>query len=192
MVLFWVACHLFVPGFVQKAAAQYGERLGYEITYQDLRLSPLRLQMEIDGLHLAKKGGSKLIEFKRLLINLKWTKLVLGEIGFDEIILDEPKLHLERRLNKKQGAIPSTWNWQEFVHALQKNLPPKDPDQIQKPLKISVGEFLVGGATLDLVDEASMLKEALKPFSIKLLDIANYDQNGQVSGVRGQYDFKLG
>jgi hypothetical protein len=192
MVLFWVACHLFVPGFVQKAAAQYGERLGYEITYQDLRLSPLRLQMEIDGLHLAKKGGSKLIEFKRLLINLKWTKLVLGEIGFDEIILDEPKLHLERRLNKKQGAIPSTWNWQEFVHALQKNLPPKDPDQIQKPLKISVGEFLVGGATLDLVDEASMLKEALKPFSIKLLDIANYDQNGQVSGVRGQYDFNLG
>jgi hypothetical protein len=37
-----------------------------------------------------------------------------------------------------------------------------------------------------------MLKEALKPFSIKLLDIANYDQNGQVSGVRGQYDFNLG
>nr|WP_262500671.1 DUF748 domain-containing protein [Polynucleobacter wuianus] len=191
-VLFWGACHLFVPGFVQKAAAQYGEKLGYEIAYQDIRLSPLRLQIEIDGLHLAKEGGSKLVEFKRLLINLKWTKLVLGEIGFDEIILDEPKLHLERRLNKKQGAIPSTWNWQEFVHALQKNLPPKDPDQIQKPLKISVGEFLVGGATLDVVDEASMLKEALKPFSIKLLDIANYDQNGQVSGVRGQYDFNLG
>jgi uncharacterized protein involved in outer membrane biogenesis len=191
-ILFWGACHLFVPGFVQKAAAQYGEKLGYEITYQDLSLSPLRLRIEVDGLQLAKEGGSKLVQFKRLLINLKWSKLVLGEIGFDEIILDEPKLNLERRLSKKQGATPSAWNWQEFIHALQKNLPPKDPNQTQKPLKISVDEFLVNGATLSVLDETSKLKEELKPFSIKLLEVANYDQNGLVSGVRGQYDFNLG
>ncbi len=191
-ILFWGACHLFVPGLVQKAAAQYGEKLGYEIAYQNLSLSPLRLQMEIDGLHLAKEGGSKLVELNRLLINLKWSKLVLGEIGFDEIILDEPKLHLERRLNKKQSATPNGWNWQEFTHALQKNLPPQDPNHAQKPLKISVDEFLVSGATLDVVDESNGLKETLKPFSIKLLEVANYDQHGLVSGVRGQYDFNLG
>jgi hypothetical protein len=190
-ILFSVACHLFVPSFVQKVTAQYGKKIGYEITYQDLSLSPLRLQAQIDGLRLAKQGGGRLLEFKKFVIALKWTSLVMGEMAFDEILIDEPKLLIEKHTSNNQGSA-GAWNWQELIHAVQKNLPPKEPNQISKPFKISVDKFLVNGASLMLVDEASKLREELKPFSMKLLDVANYDQNGLVSGVRGQYDFNLG
>jgi hypothetical protein len=131
-ILFWGGCHLFVPGFLKKSAAEFGEKIGYDIAYRDLSLSPLRLRVEIDGLHLAKEGGNKLLDFKKLIITLKWSKLVLGEIGFDEIILEEPKLLVERRVTKSHGA-QAAWNWQELIHAVEKSLPPKDPNASKKP-----------------------------------------------------------
>ena len=189
---FWVSAHLFVPGLVQKTVAQYGNQIGYDIAYQDLSLSPLRLRIEIDGLHLAKNGGNKLLEFKKLVVSLKWTKLALGELGLDEIVLDEPKLLVEKRAPKGKSTQNALWNWQELMQAIEKNLPPTDPKENKKPLKISVDELLVHKASLKLIDASSNLKEELRPFSIKLLQVANYDKKGVVSGVRGQYDFNLG
>jgi hypothetical protein len=55
--LFWAGCHIFVPGLIKKSVTEYGQRLGYEIAYQDLTLSPLRLQIELNDLHLSKEGG---------------------------------------------------------------------------------------------------------------------------------------
>ena len=191
--LFWAGCHIFVPGLVKKSVAEYGGKLGYQITYQDLTLSPLRLQIELDDLRLSKEGGNKLLEFKTLLVSLKWTKLITGELGFDQIFLDEPKLLVEKKTGKVHGGGQAgIWNWQEFAQAIEKNLPPADSQAPSKPVKISVGKLLVSSATLALVDDGSKLKEELKPFTVELLDIANYDKDGLVSGVRGQYDFNLG
>jgi len=191
--IFWVTSQALVPSFIKKSAAQYGAQLGYEIAYKDLRLSPLRLRIELDGFHLSNTSGNKLLEFKKLTIALKWTKLAVGELGFDEIILDEPKLFIERVTGKSHGVNHGPlWNWQEFVHAVEKSLPPKESGQESKSIKISVDEFLVNSGSLSLQDESTKLKEELKPFSIKLLDLANYDKSGIVSGVRGQYDFNLG
>ena len=181
---------MLLPGLIKKSLAEYGENIGYEISYQDLSLSPLRLKVELDGLHLAKEGGSKLLEFKKLVITLKWTKLVLGELGFDEILLEEPKVLVEKRLAK--GMHAGAWNWQELIAAVEKAIPPSDPKELKKPLKISIDEFIVSSASLSLVDDSSKLKESLNPFTMKLLDVANYDKNGLVTGVRGQYDFNLG
>lgn len=195
IAVFWASCHLFLPGFIQRSVAGYGEKLGYEIVYQDLSLSPLRLRIEMDGLHLAKEGGNKLLEFKKFIIVLKWTKLMLGEVGFDEIALEEPRVLIEKNAKSKfkSKALQSgEWNWQEFVQAVEKNLPPKGSEKESKPIKISIDALVVTNASLLLVDASKKLKEELKPFSIKLLEVANYDQKGLVSGVRGQYDFNLG
>lgn len=190
---FWGASQALVPSLIKKTAAQYGAQLGYEISYKDLNLSPLRLRIELDGFQLSKAGGKELLGFKKLTIALKWTKLVAGELGFDEIVLDEPKLLIERLTKKTHGGqdVP-LWNWQELVQAIERNIPPKEPNQESNPIKISVGELRVNAGSLSLVDESTQLKEELKPFSIKLLELANYDKNGTVSGVRGQYDFNLG
>ena len=190
--IFWLGAHLLLPGLLKKSVEQYGNQIGYDIAYQDLSISPLRLRAEIDGLHLSKNGGNKLLEFKKLVVSLRWTKLVVGELGLDEILLDEPKLLLEKRASNGKSTQAALWNWQELIHAVEKNLPPADPKAVKKPFKISVDELLVNAASLQLIDISTNLKEELKPFSIKLLKVANYDKNGVVSGVRGQYDFNLG
>lgn len=194
-ILFWAACHAFIPGLLKKTVAEYGQKIGYEITYQDLSLSPLRLRITLDGLHLAEEGGDQLLELKKLTIDLKWAKLMLGEVGLDAVLLDEPRLLVEKKTNNK-SKTPGSWNWQKLFDAIEKSLPPKDEvaDNIKQsaPLRISVDKFDVSGASLRLVDDSSKLKEELRPFSIKLLDVANYDQKGVVSGMRGQYDFNLG
>ncbi|QWD80825.1 DUF748 domain-containing protein [Polynucleobacter sp. MWH-S4W17] len=188
--LFWLGSHLLLPGLIKKSLTEYGKKIGYEISYQHLSLSPLRLRVELDGLHLAKEGGSKLLEFKKLAITLKWTKLVIGELGFDEVLLEEPKVLVEKNLPK--GIHAGSWNWQELIAAVEKAIPPSDPKELKKPLKISVDEIIVSSASLSLVDDSSKLKESLNPFTMRLLDVANYDKNGLVTGVRGQYDFNLG
>lgn len=190
VVIFWAGAHLFVPSFIKKSTSEFAAKIGYDIGYQDLSISPLRLKIELDGFHLAKSGGSKLLEFKKLAITAKWTKLVLGELGFDEILLVEPKILVEKKLSK--GAHPGVWNWQELIAAIEKSMPPTDPSESNKPQKISIDELLVSSASLSLLDDSTKLKEELKPFTMKLLDVANYDKQGVVSGVRGQYDFNLG
>ena len=190
--IFWASAHLFIPGFVKKSVAEYGNQIGYEIAYQDLSLSPLRLRMEIEGLHLAKNGGNHLLHFKKLVVSLRWTKLLMGEVGLDEILLDEPKLLVEKRAGKDKSPQSAAWNWQEFIRAVEKNLPPADSKEAKRPLKISVDQLEVNSATFSLIDATANLKEELKPFSMKLFKVANYDKNGLVSGVRGQYDFNLG
>ena len=86
--LFWGVCHLLVPSVVKNAAEAYGQNIGYEITYQDLRISPLRLRIEIDGLRVVDSHRVKLLELKKSVVMLKWSSLIVGEVGFDEIIFD--------------------------------------------------------------------------------------------------------
>ena len=190
VIIFWTGAHLFVPGFIKKSASEFGAKIGYDIAYQDLSISPLRLKLELDGFQLSKIGSAKLLEFKKLIITVKWTKLVLGELGFDEILLVEPKVLVEKRLPK--GAQSGVWNWQELIAAIEKSMPPTDSAQSNKSLKISIDELQVSSASFNLLDDSTKLKEELSPFTMKLLDVANYDKQGVVTGVRGQYDFNLG
>ena len=190
VIIFWAGAHLFVPGLIKKSASEFGAKIGYEIAYQDLSISPLRLKLELDGFQLSKTGSAKLLEFKKLIITVKWTKLVLGELGFDEILLVEPKVLVEKKLPK--GAHSGMWNWQELIAAIEKSIPPADPAESKKAFKISIDELQVSSASFNLLDDSTKLKEELSPFTMKLLDVANYDKQGVVTGVRGQYDFNLG
>ena len=190
LIIFWTGAHLFVPGLIKKSASEFGAKIGYEIAYQDLSISPLRLKLELDGFQLSKIGSAKLLEFKKLIITVKWTKLVLGELGFDEILLVEPKVLVEKKLPK--GAHSGMWNWQELIAAIEKSIPPADPAESKKAFKISIDELQVSSASFNLLDDSTKLKEELSPFTMKLLDVANYDKQGVVTGVRGQYDFNLG
>ncbi len=187
--LFWGACHLWVPGAIKNAVEAYGKKIGYAISYQDLSISPLRLRIEIDGFRLADGQQGKLLEFKKSVVRLKWYRLMLGEVGFDEIIFDEPSIKLEKHATTG-GA--GGWNWQELIAAITRNLPPTDSAAPKKSIKISVDEFKISNAALEISDPSKKLNEQLKSLSIELLDIANYDKRGDVNGIRGQYGLNLG
>ena len=119
--LFWGAAHLWVPGAIKNAVEAYGIKIGYQISYQDLSISPLRLRIEIDGLKLTDGRQGKLLELKKSVAMLKWPRLMIGELGFDEILFDAPSVLLEKRATK--GDL-GQWNWQELIAAIARNLPP--------------------------------------------------------------------
>ena len=187
--LFWGACHLWVPSAIKNAVHVYGKKIGYEIDYQDLSISPLRLRIEIDGLQLVDGHKGKLLELKKSVVMLKWSRLIIGELGFDEILLDEPSLLLEKHDAKGKPAL---WNWQELIAKITRNLPPSDPAEPKKNIKISVDDFKVSNAAVEILDPSKQVHEQLKSLSIELFDIANYDKEGDVNGVRGQYGVNLG
>jgi hypothetical protein len=187
--LFWGACHLWLPGVIKDEVDAYGKKIGYEITYQNLSISPLRLRVEIDGLRLANKQQEKLLSLKKSIVMLKWSSLMIGEVGFSEILFDEPGVKLEKHPAKSKAAV---WNWQEMVTAITSNLPSADPDIPKKSIKISVDALKVSNASLELLDPSKNLHEQFKLLSIELFNIANYDKQGDVNGVRGQYGFNLG
>jgi hypothetical protein len=187
--LFWGSCQLLVPGAVRDAVEAYGKKIGYEITYQDLRISPLRLRIEIDGLRVIDRHQMSLLELEKSVVMLKWSRLIVGELGFDEVIFDEPNIRVEKYLVK--GGV-GQWNWQELIAAIKRSLPPPDPAVPKKDIKISVDDFKVTNTSLFLADSSTQLREEFKLLSIELRDIANYDKRGEVDGVRGQYGLNLG
>ncbi|QWE23336.1 DUF748 domain-containing protein [Polynucleobacter sp. AP-Jannik-300A-C4] len=187
--LFWCAAHLWLPGAIKSAVETYGNKIGYQITYKDLSISPLRLRIEIDGLRLVNKYQGQLLDLKKSVVVLKWSRLIIGELGFDEILLDGPSIKLEKTASK--GAT-GQWNWQELISAITRNLPPVDSAAPKKNIKISVDQFQLVNGSFEVLDQNKNLHEQFKSLSIELLDIANYDKQGVVSGVRGQYGFNLG
>ncbi|WP_367227312.1 DUF748 domain-containing protein, partial [Polynucleobacter sp. 35-46-11] len=187
--LFWCAAHLWLPGAIKNAVEIYGNKIGYQITYKDLSISPLRLRIEIDGLRLVNKYQGQLLDLKKSVVMLKWSHLIIGELGFDEILLDGPSIKLEKTASK---AATGQWNWQELISAITRNLPPMDSAAPKKNIKISVDQFQLVNGSFEVLDPNKNLHEQFKSLSIELLDIANYDKQGEVNGVRGQYEFNLG
>jgi hypothetical protein len=187
--IFWAACHLWVPGAIKNATESYGKKIGYEITYQNLTISPLRLRIELDGLILVDRQKLKLLELKKSVVMLKWSHLMIGELGFDEILLDEPSVLLEKHDSKGKSAL---WNWQELIAAIARNLPPVDSTVPKREIKISVDELKVSNGSFEVSDSNANLHEQFKSHSIELRDIANYDKQGDVNGVRGHYGLNLG
>jgi hypothetical protein len=187
--VFWAACHLWVPGAIKNAMESYGVKIGYEIAYQNLSISPLRLRVELDGLTLVDGRKQKLLELKRSAVMLKWSHLIIGEVGFDEILFDEPSVLLEKQDAKGKSAL---WNWQEFIAAIARNLPPVDSTTPRKSIKISVDQLKLTNGSFEVLDPKSNLHEQFKSFSIELRDIENYDKQGDVNGVRGHYGLNLG
>jgi hypothetical protein len=187
--LFWASCHLFIPGAIKGLVEGYGKKIGYQISYQDLSISPLRLRIELDGLRLTDQNQNQLLTLKKSVVMLKWSSLMMGEISFDKLVFDSPSLSLIKASSKSKVA---EWNWREFMAAVNTILPAEDPAQMKKSLRISADEFKIVSGSLLVSDPASQLEEEFKNFSIELFDIANFDKVGEVNGLRGQYGINLG
>ncbi len=185
----WAAIHLFLPKFIQGEVDSYGKKIGHHISYQDLRISPLRLRVEIDGLVLADGNKVNLLELKNAVLMLNWSSLALGELSFAEISLERPRLYLVKDSGNRSH---NPWNWQALIASINQSLPPTQPEKVQSPLRVSAQKLNVVNASLALSDAGSKMQEELKSFSIELSNLANYDKSGEVNGVVGQYGLNLG
>jgi uncharacterized protein involved in outer membrane biogenesis len=183
--LFWVVGVTWAPKWIKGQIAQYSQTIGYEIQVKSIAVKPFVLTAEIEGLHLKQIQGKELFSLDKGLIRLQWSKLVLGQLGIENIELVRPAILVER-LEKPN----SKWNWLELIEKI--NIKKPDEPKPKRPLKVSIEHFGIDGASLKFRDGQTKFADDLGPFSLNLKKLSNYSSTSDEPGIEGSYELDLG
>ena len=186
---FWLLVMTWGIQYVKQSIEDYSAKIGYRIEYRDLRIAPLQLRLELDEVKLSsgQANAIPLFTLRRGMLQLDLPALIAGRIGIQEIQLSDPQFYVERPL---QSGKPGLWNWQTFLGAVSKALPPKDP--ASQPKKIEIGHFAIAGLSLSLNDQPNRYRHDFGPIGLELRDLANFSKQGKQGTLEGDYQIDLG
>jgi hypothetical protein len=189
IIAFWLLIMTWGVHYIKQSIEDYSAKIGYRIEYRDLRIAPLQLRLELDEVKLSSRDANAipLFTLRRGVLQLDLPAILAGRIGIREIQLTDPRFHVERRL---QSGKPSLWNWQSFVAAVSKVLPPKDP--ASPPKQIEIARFGISGLTLSLDDQPNRYRHDFGPIGLELRDLANFSKQGKQGTLEGDYQIDLG
>ncbi len=184
--IFWIVGIAWAPSWIKKSLEEYSQRAGYQIELRDIHVKPFALKVELQGLKLKEIKGKELFSLERGMLSLNWGKLVLGQIGIQEIELDGPSVLLER-----DAKANAKWNWFEFIEKV--NTKPKDtgPTKTKTP-KVFIEHFVIRSARLKINDGQTKFTDDLGPFSLELKKLSNYSSTSDQPGLEGLYALDLG
>ena len=99
--LSWV----FLPGVVKRIAAeQVQQQIGRKLDMTDIRFSPFKLALTIDGLTLYEADQrTPAVKVKELVLNLSLASLFRQALIVDEVRLTEPYVHIIRTPGEGYG-----------------------------------------------------------------------------------------
>ncbi len=186
---FWLLIMTWGIHYLKQSIESYSAQIGYRIEYRDLRIAPFQLRLELDEVKLSSRepNAIPLFTLRRGVLQLDLPAILAGRIGIREIQLTDPQFHVER---KRQSGKPSLWNWQSFVAAVSKALPPKDP--AAQPKKVEIGHFGISGLTFSLDDQPNRYRHDFGPIGLELRDLANFSKEGKQGTLEGDYQIDLG
>ena len=189
IAVFWLLVMTWGVHYLKQTIENYSAKIGYRIEYRDLRITPFQLRLELDEVKLSSREAntSPLFTLRRGVLQLDLPSILAGRIGIWEIQLTDPQFHVERR---GQSGKPGLWNWQSFVAAVSKALPPKDP--ASPPKKIELERFGIAGLRLSLDDQPNRYRHDFGPISLELRDLANFSKGGKQDTLEGDYQIDLG
>ncbi len=184
--LFWLIGVLWAPQWIKNQLDQYSQKLGYEIQIKSVAVKPFLLTAQIEGVSLKQMRGKELFALDQGRIRLGWGRLIVGEIGIEEIRLLGPSILVERAASAK-----SQWNWLELIETIQLN---KSPSSEPKPQarKISIDQLTITDARLQFRDGQTKFSDDLGPFSLDLKKLSNYTSLTNQPGMEGFYELDLG
>ncbi|MEY4400121.1 MAG: hypothetical protein RLZZ539_1450, partial [Pseudomonadota bacterium] len=94
--LFWLIGVTWAPTWIKKQIEGYSQQLGYSIQIQSIDVKPFQLVVQVQGLRLDQIQGKQLFGLDTGLIRLRWSKLITGELGVQDLQLTNPSILLER------------------------------------------------------------------------------------------------
>ena len=184
--IFWLIGVTWAPTWIKKQIEGYSQQLGYSVQIQSISVKPFQLAVQVQGLRLDQIQGKQLFGLDTGLIRLHWSKLITGELGFQDFQLTNPSILLERT-----AGAGSEWNWiqlMETINAQQSS----STDAKPKAIKVSVDRLAIQGARLQFRDGQSKFADDLGPFSLHLKQLSNYRKASDEPGVEGLYELDLG
>lgn len=184
--LFWLIGVTWAPTWIKKQIEGYSQQLGYSIQIQSIDVKPFQLVVQVQGLRLDQIQGKQLFGLDTGLIRLRWSKLITGELGVQDLQLTNPSILLERA-----AGAGSKWNWMQLIETINAQKP---PSTVAKPkaIKVSVDRLAIQGARLQFRDGQTKFADDLGPFSLNLRQLSNYRQASDEPGVEGLYELDLG
>ena len=184
--LFWVVGVAWAPSWIKGSLEQYSQKVGYQVELQDIAVKPFALKVELYGLKLKQIKGKELFSLERGMLSLQWAKLVLGEIGIQDIQLDGPSILFER-----DAKANAKWNWLEFIESISEKQVGAVETKSKAP-KVFVENFTIREARLKLNDEQTKFADDLGPFSLDLKKLSNYSSKTDQAGIEALYSLDLG
>jgi hypothetical protein len=155
------------PGIVRSQATQFvREHYGRELTLGEIRINPLRLQLELRDLSLPDTDGKPMLAFRRLFIDFQASSLWQRAFVFKEITLESP---LARAVIRADGSV----NLADLA------LP--DDGSPEEPLPaIWVQAFDLREGTVQFADFArsTPLERQLTPVNFQLQDFRTTPEGG--------------
>ena len=184
--LFWLIGVTWAPTWIKKQIEGYSQQLGYSIQIQSIDVKPFQLAVQVQGLRLDQIQGKQLFGLDTGLIRLRWSKLITGELGVQDLQLTNPSILLERA-----AGAGSKWNWMQLIETINAQKPPSTEAK-PKAIKVSVDRLAIQGARLQFRDGQTKFADDLGPFSLNLRQLSNYRQASDEPGVEGLYELDLG
>ena len=184
--LFWLIGVTWAPTWIKKQIEGYSQQLGYSIQIQSIDVKPFQLVVQVQGLRLDQIQGKQLFGLDAGLIRLRWSKLITGELGVQDLQLTNPSILLERA-----AGAGSKWNWMQLIETINAQKPPSTEAK-PKAIKVSVDRLSIQGARLQFRDGQTKFADDLGPFSLNLRQLSNYRQASDEPGVEGLYELDLG
>lgn len=184
--LFWLIGVTWAPTWIKKQIEGYSQQLGYSIQIQSIDVKPFQLAVQVQGLRLDQIQGKQLFGLDTGLIRLRWSKLITGELGVQDLQLTNPSILLERA-----AGAGSKWNLMQLIETINAQKPPSTEAK-PKAIKLSVDRLAIQGARLQFRDGQTKFADDLGPFSLNLRQLSNYRQASDEPGVEGLYELDLG
>ncbi|BEI39435.1 hypothetical protein PHIN8_13790 [Polynucleobacter sp. HIN8] len=183
---FWLIGVTWAPTWIKKQIEGYSQQLGYSIQIQSIDVKPFQLVVQVQGLRLDQIQGKQLFGLDAGLIRLRWSKLITGELGVQDLQLTNPSILLERA-----AGAGSKWNWMQLIETINAQKPPSTEAK-PKAIEVSVDRLAIQGARLQFRDGQTKFADDLGPFSLNLRQLSNYRQASDEPGVEGLYELDLG
>jgi hypothetical protein len=180
LVVYTLVGFLVVPWVAERVIEKVGrEKLGAEITVEEVRCNPFTLTLTVDGLAMPDRSGDPMLSFDRMVANLQASSLFRWAFTLAEVSLENPFVALRRF---EDGGI----NVLELKEAIEPHLDLSD-EAFGLPRAI-LREIRMTGGSVELSDGArpEPLVWTGGPAELTLLDIST------IPDAEGTSDIDLG
>lgn len=174
-----------IPEWGRNWLAEYGQSIGYEISYDNLNLSLFEVKAEVTGFRILElQNKAPLLTLEKGLVNLNLIGHLTKNLDITEVELNAPAVHLTR------GG--GQWNWQEFIGAVKKKAAEKPKDESSKPFEFLVEQLEMKKGSIHIQDSKKSFKHEFTDLNLQLKNLTNLNAKGDISGIRSGFGFQMG
>lgn len=160
--LSWV----FLPGIVKRVAAeQVQQQIGRKLDMADIRFSPFKLALTIDGLTLYEADQrTPAVKVRELVLNLSLASLFRQALIVDEVMLTEPYVHIIRTPGEGYGR----YNFSDILEKIAAM--PKS----ESTARFSLANLQLAGGRIEIDDKVVNEQFKIEALQIGVPFVSNF------------------